>query len=81
MKRYLLSSLVFLLLLPVGASAQWYLFPGGRHAKDSSGVKTSDNTFVPLRDESQKKEAAIDFEFEEEEEFFNSLDDEENDEL
>ncbi len=68
MKRYLLSSLVFLLLLPVGASAQWYLFPGGRHAKDSSGVKTSDNTFVPLRDESQKKEAAIDFEFEEEEE-------------
>ncbi|MBP5522197.1 MAG: ABC transporter substrate-binding protein [Bacteroidales bacterium] len=51
MKRYLLSSLVFLLLLPAGASAQWYLFPGGRHAKDSSGVNAADNVFIPVGDD------------------------------
>ena len=50
MKRYLLSILILTVLLPLGASAQWYLFPGGRPAKDSTSVSTSDNVFVPVRD-------------------------------
>lgn len=53
MKRYLLITLAFLLMLPVAASAQWYLFPGGRHAKDSTSAKTSDNVFVPLGHEGE----------------------------
>ena len=49
MKRYLIATLVFLMMLPLGASAQWYLFPGGRPAKDSTSVDTKDPGFVPLR--------------------------------
>ncbi|MBO6168861.1 MAG: ABC transporter substrate-binding protein [Bacteroidales bacterium] len=51
MRRYLLTILVFTMLMPLGASAQWYLFPGGRPAKDSTAVKNSDNAFVPLSED------------------------------
>ena len=50
MKRYLLSILVLTLMMPLGASAQWYLFPGGRPAKDSTSVKARDNVFIPVGD-------------------------------
>lgn len=59
MRRYLLAILVFTLLMPLGASAQWYLFPGGRPAKDSTAVKSAEEKFVPLSDGS-KQEAAKD---------------------
>ncbi len=59
MKRYLFSILVLMLMLPLGASAQWYLFPGGRPAKDSTSVKTRDNVFIPVGDtESESGEYA-----------------------
>lgn len=39
MKRYLFATLLLAMLMPLGASAQWYLFPGSRHAKDSTRVE------------------------------------------
>ena len=51
MKRYLTATLILLMLLPAAASAQWYLFPGGRPAKDSTSVNSADREFVPIRGE------------------------------
>lgn len=61
MKRYLIATLVLLALLPAGASAQWYLFPGGRPAKDSTSVKDMDLDFVPVRSEEEiaEEEASV----------------------
>lgn len=56
MKRYLFSILVLMLMLPLGASAQWYLFPGGRPAKDSTSVKSRDNVFIPVGDSETEAE-------------------------
>ena len=53
MKRYLIATLVFALLLPVGASAQWYLFPGSRPAKDSTSVVG--RVFVPIGTEESEE--------------------------
>ena len=53
MKRYIFSTLVCLMLLPAAASAQWYLFPGGRPAKDSTKVDTSELDFVPVRSDEE----------------------------
>ena len=52
MKRYLLATALLLMLLPFGASAQWYLFPGGRPAKDSTSVDT-DERFVPIKSDEE----------------------------
>lgn len=38
MRRYLIAILSLVLALPSVASAQWYLFPGGRPATDSTSV-------------------------------------------
>jgi hypothetical protein len=38
--------LVLALALPFGASAQWYLFPGGRGTKDTVNVRTVPDTVV-----------------------------------
>ena len=53
MKRYLIATLVLLTLLPGAANAQWYLFPGGRPAKDSTSVLDKDLDFVPVRSEEE----------------------------
>ena len=53
MKRFIIATLVCLMLLPVAASAQWYLFPGGRPAKDSTAVDNSGLDFVPVRSEDE----------------------------
>ena len=59
MKRYIIATLVCLMLLPLAASAQWYLFPGGRPAKDSTAVDNSGLDFVPVRtDEEMEEELA-----------------------
>ncbi|MBO4671656.1 MAG: hypothetical protein J5640_07450 [Bacteroidales bacterium] len=55
MKRYLLATLLLSVLLPLGASAQWYLFPGSRHAKDSTKVERRD-PFKPIGIEEEKAE-------------------------
>ncbi|MBO4455271.1 MAG: hypothetical protein J5759_02375 [Bacteroidales bacterium] len=52
MKRYLIATLILAVLLPAGASAQWYLFPGGRPAKDSTAVDTYDG-FVPVKSDDE----------------------------
>ena len=52
MKRYLIATLLMLTLLPFGASAQWYLFPGGRPAKDSTAVDTEER-FVPIKSDEE----------------------------
>lgn len=62
MKRYLIATLVLLALLPAAASAQWYLFPGGRPAKDSTSVKDAAlDDFVPVRSEEEiaEEEASV----------------------
>ena len=47
MKRYLTAVLLLALALPFSACAQWYLFPGGRPAADSTAVAgTPDSTVV-----------------------------------
>jgi len=47
MKRYLIAVLISALVLPFSAGAQWYLFPGGRPAKDSTSVNVkTDSTAV-----------------------------------
>jgi len=48
MRRYFIATLLLSVLLPLGASAQWYLFPGGRPAKDSTDVNR-DNIFTPVK--------------------------------
>lgn len=53
MKRYIIATLVCLMLLPAAASAQWYLFPGGRPAKDSTAVDNSGLDFVPVRSDEE----------------------------
>ena len=53
MKRYLLATLVLMLLLPSSAGAQWYLFPGSRHAKDSSATEFSKPDFIPVRSDEE----------------------------
>ena len=55
MKRYLFATLLLAMLLPLGASAQWYLFPGSRHAKDSTRVEKRD-PFKPIGIEEEKTE-------------------------
>ncbi|MBR4810027.1 MAG: hypothetical protein IK031_07085 [Bacteroidales bacterium] len=52
MKRHLIATLVLAVLLPLGASAQWYLFPGGRPAKDSTSVDVYDG-FVPIKSDEE----------------------------
>ncbi|MBO4567045.1 MAG: hypothetical protein J5695_07450, partial [Bacteroidales bacterium] len=52
MKRYLIATFILAVLLPAGASAQWYLFPGGRPAKDSTAVDTYDG-FVPVKSDDE----------------------------
>ncbi len=53
MKRYLIAVLILALALPFGASAQWYLFPGGRPASDSVAVAPKpDSTAVAVRQDS-----------------------------
>lgn len=46
MKRYLTAVLFLALALPFSACAQWYLFPGGRPAQDSTAVVKADSTAV-----------------------------------
>lgn len=46
MKRYLIAVLLMMLALPFSASAQWYLFPGGRNSKDSLAVNTNVDSLV-----------------------------------
>ena len=60
MKRYLIATLALLTLLPAAASAQWYLFPGGRPKTDSTSVKASDLDFVPIGLEDETAEALPD---------------------
>ncbi len=55
MKRYLFATLLLTMLLPLGASAQWYLFPGSRHAKDSTKVERRD-PFKPIGIEEETTE-------------------------
>lgn len=43
-----MATLLLSMLLPLGASAQWYLFPGGRPAKDSTQVDNG-NIFTPVK--------------------------------
>ena len=52
MKRYLIATLILSVLLPLGASGQWYLFPGMRPAGDSTSV-VSRGVFTPLGDEDE----------------------------
>ncbi len=52
MKRHFLATIILLMLLPVGASAQWYLFPGGRPAKDSTSVDAV-TPFVPIKSDEE----------------------------
>lgn len=61
MKRYIIATLVCLMMLPMAASAQWYLFPGGRPAKDSTAVDNSGLDFVPVRSDEEiaEEEASI----------------------
>ncbi len=60
MKRRLIVTLLLMMLLPAGASAQWYLFPGGRPAKDSTSANAG-SVFVPIRsdEEIQAEQEAI----------------------
>lgn len=52
MKRYLIAVLILALALPFSASAQWYLFPGGRPAADSVSVaQKPDSTAVTVKPE------------------------------
>ena len=60
MKRYLIATLLLSILLPLGASAQWYLFPGSRHAKDSTKVERRD-PFKPIGIEEEKVEVEEEF--------------------
>jgi hypothetical protein len=53
MKRHLIATLILAVLLPLGASAQWYLYPGGRPAKDSTAVNTSYDGFVPVKSDEE----------------------------
>ena len=53
MKRYLIATLILAVLLPAGASAQWYLFPGGRPQKDSTSVDTPFEDFVPIKSDDE----------------------------
>lgn len=46
MKRHLIAAFVLALALPSVASAQWYLFPGGRGTKDTVKVRTVPDTVV-----------------------------------
>ncbi|MBO4476211.1 MAG: hypothetical protein J5737_05790 [Bacteroidales bacterium] len=52
MKRYFIATLLLSMLLPLGASAQWYLFPGGRPSKDSTSVNTGD-VFIPVKSDEE----------------------------
>ena len=46
MRRYLLTVLVLTLVLPVNSCAQWYLFPGGRPAKDSTDTASRQDSVL-----------------------------------
>ena len=58
MKRYLTAILILTVLMPLGASAQWYLFPGSRQAKDSTQVQEAAGAtdFIPLRSDEEIQE-------------------------
>lgn len=51
MRRYLLAIVALTCLLPLSTSAQWYLFPGGRPAKDTvkTAVRDSSLADVPVQ--------------------------------
>ncbi|MBR4826446.1 MAG: ABC transporter substrate-binding protein [Bacteroidales bacterium] len=53
MKRHLVATLILSVLLPLGASAQWYLFPGGRASQDSTAVSAIQDDFVPIRSDEE----------------------------
>ena len=62
MKIYLIATLILSVLLPLGASAQWYLFPGSRPKQDSTSVKPRSESFVPIGLEEEipvEEEAAV----------------------
>ena len=62
MKRYLIATFILSVLLPLGASAQWYLFPGSRPKQDSTSVKPRSESFVPIGLEEEipvEEEAAV----------------------
>jgi hypothetical protein len=46
MKRHLLATLAFLMLLPLSACAQWYLFPGSGASRDSTAATRRDTVIV-----------------------------------
>jgi len=52
MKRHLIATLILLMLLPMGASAQWYLFPGSRSSKDSTSVRQK-SSFIPIKSDEE----------------------------